>query len=128
MILSLQRQARACLAQLLTHPERRAVEEKGRPSGDERIEILHVQRCPFRQPDHGSVAGFSNVRCESRRKGRKHEPRPEFADTYERVFGAYTGLYPAVAPVMRPLTRVAAADRAAGVADDAAAAHRVIAR
>jgi xylulokinase len=38
------------------------------------------------------------------------EPRPEFAETYDRLFAAYTALYPAVAPVMRPL--VAAADAA----------------
>ena len=31
------------------------------------------------------------------------EPRPEFAETYDRLFAAYTALYPAVAPVMRPL-------------------------
>jgi sugar (pentulose or hexulose) kinase len=38
------------------------------------------------------------------------EPRPEFAETYDRLFAAYTALYPAVAPVMRPL--VAATDAA----------------
>ena len=32
------------------------------------------------------------------------EPRPEFAATYDRLFAAYTALYPAVAPIMRPLT------------------------
>jgi xylulokinase len=32
------------------------------------------------------------------------EPRPELADVYDRAFRAYVGLYPAVAPVMRPLT------------------------
>ena len=31
------------------------------------------------------------------------EPRPELAETYDRLFAAYTALYPAVAPVMRPL-------------------------
>ena len=31
------------------------------------------------------------------------EPRPEFADTYDRLYTAYTALYPAIAPVMRPL-------------------------
>ena len=31
------------------------------------------------------------------------DPRPEFAETYDRLFAAYTALYPAVAPVMRPL-------------------------
>ncbi len=56
------------------------------------------------------------------------DPRPEFADTYDRVFAAYTGLYPAVAPVMRPLTDGAATDAAAQVADDAEAAQGVAAR
>jgi len=37
------------------------------------------------------------------------EPRPELAATYDRSFAAYAGLYPAVAPVMRPLAAVAAA-------------------
>ena len=36
------------------------------------------------------------------------EPRPEFADTYDRAFAAYTALYPAVAPVMRPRVEVVA--------------------
>ncbi len=31
------------------------------------------------------------------------EPRPEHAATYDRLYAAYTALYPAVAPVMRPL-------------------------
>jgi xylulokinase len=31
-------------------------------------------------------------------------PRAEFAETYDRLFEAYVALYPAVAPVMRPLT------------------------
>jgi xylulokinase len=31
------------------------------------------------------------------------EPRPELADTYDELFAAYVALYPAVAPVMRPL-------------------------
>jgi xylulokinase len=30
-------------------------------------------------------------------------PRPAFADTYDRAFTAYTALYPAVAPILRPL-------------------------
>jgi len=34
---------------------------------------------------------------------RELEPRPAYAETYTRVYEAYTGLYPAVAPVMRPL-------------------------
>ena len=33
------------------------------------------------------------------------EPRPEFAETYDRAFAAYTGLYPAVAPVLRGASR-----------------------
>jgi xylulokinase len=32
------------------------------------------------------------------------EPRPEHRATYDRLYAAYTGLYPAVAPVLRPLT------------------------
>jgi xylulokinase len=32
------------------------------------------------------------------------EPRAELAAIYDRVFETYTGLYPAVAPVMRPLS------------------------
>jgi xylulokinase len=44
------------------------------------------------------------------------EPRSEFAETYDRLFAAYTALYPAVAPVMRPLTAASAdAEAAAGV-------------
>jgi hypothetical protein len=31
------------------------------------------------------------------------EPRVELVDTYDRLFEAYIALYPAVAPVMRPL-------------------------
>jgi xylulokinase len=31
------------------------------------------------------------------------EPRPEHRATYDRLYAAYTGLYPAVAPVLRPL-------------------------
>ncbi len=41
------------------------------------------------------------------------EPRPELAETYDRLFAAYTALYPAVAPVMRPLARRAGAADAA---------------
>ncbi|HUP54470.1 MAG TPA: FGGY-family carbohydrate kinase, partial [Methylomirabilota bacterium] len=46
------------------------------------------------------------------------EPRGEFAETYDRLFAAYTALYPAVAPVMRPLAR------GAGEAVGAAAGSR----
>jgi xylulokinase len=35
---------------------------------------------------------------------RRLEPRPEAAAGYDRTFEAYVGLYPAVAPVLRPLT------------------------
>ena len=34
---------------------------------------------------------------------RELEPRPEYGATYARVYEAYTALYPAVAPVLRPL-------------------------
>ncbi len=34
---------------------------------------------------------------------RELEPRPEYGETYARVYEAYTALYPAVAPVLRPL-------------------------
>ena len=37
------------------------------------------------------------------------EPRPDLAETYDRVFAAYTALYPAIAPVMRPLANGAVA-------------------
>lgn len=30
-------------------------------------------------------------------------PRREHAETYERLYAAYTALYPAVTPIMRPL-------------------------
>jgi xylulokinase len=43
------------------------------------------------------------------------EPRPEFADTYERLFDAYTALYPAVAPVLRPLAGGDGARRAPAI-------------
>jgi xylulokinase len=36
------------------------------------------------------------------------EPRAEHAETYDRLFAAYTGLYPAIAPVLRPLAPVPA--------------------
>ncbi len=51
------------------------------------------------------------------------DPRPDFAETYDRLFAAYTGLYPAVAPVMRPLVGgdAAAADADAKLAAVAAA-------
>jgi xylulokinase len=32
------------------------------------------------------------------------DPRPELAETYDTLYGAYTALYPAVSPVVRPLT------------------------
>jgi xylulokinase len=32
------------------------------------------------------------------------DPRPELAETYDTLYGAYTALYPAVSPVLRPLT------------------------
>ncbi|MEO5885966.1 MAG: FGGY-family carbohydrate kinase [Candidatus Limnocylindrales bacterium] len=35
------------------------------------------------------------------------EPRPEFAATYDRIYAAYTALYPAVAPVLGPMTAAA---------------------
>ncbi len=35
---------------------------------------------------------------------RELAPRPEHADVYDRAFDAYTALYPAVAPILRPLT------------------------
>ena len=37
------------------------------------------------------------------RTARTIEPRPEFADVYDRAFRAYTELHPAIAPVLRPL-------------------------
>jgi xylulokinase len=36
------------------------------------------------------------------------EPRAELAPDYDRLFAAYTELYPATAPVLRPLTRTGA--------------------
>jgi xylulokinase len=36
------------------------------------------------------------------------EPRPEHAETYDLLFAAYTGLYPAIAPILRPLAEVRA--------------------
>ena len=36
------------------------------------------------------------------------EPRPELAAVYDRTFEAYLGLYPATAPVLRPLGESAA--------------------
>jgi sugar (pentulose or hexulose) kinase len=45
------------------------------------------------------------------------EPRPEHAETYDRLFAAYTGLYPAVVPVMRPLTAASPAVHADAPAD-----------
>ncbi len=33
---------------------------------------------------------------------RRLDPRPEHAATYDRLFAAYVGLYPAIAPVLRP--------------------------
>jgi len=44
------------------------------------------------------------------------EPRPEFGETYDRLFATYTALYPAIAPVMRPLVH---GEDAAGRAADA---------
>ena len=38
------------------------------------------------------------------------EPRPEVADAYDRLYVAYLGLYPATAPLLRPLN-VEAGDR-----------------
>jgi xylulokinase len=35
------------------------------------------------------------------------EPRPELAETYDRLFEAYVALYPATAPVLRPLSEAA---------------------
>jgi len=35
-------------------------------------------------------------------------PRPEIAAVYDRTYAAYTGLYPATAPLLRPLTGGAA--------------------
>jgi len=32
------------------------------------------------------------------------QPRPEFADVYDRTYAAYRGLYPATAPLLRPLS------------------------
>jgi sugar (pentulose or hexulose) kinase len=32
------------------------------------------------------------------------EPRPDVGETYDRLFLAYLGLYPATAPLLRPLT------------------------
>jgi xylulokinase len=32
------------------------------------------------------------------------DPRPELAETYDTLYAAYTALYPAVSPVLRPLT------------------------
>ena len=32
------------------------------------------------------------------------EPRPELADRYTALFDAYVALYPATAPILRPLT------------------------
>ncbi len=34
---------------------------------------------------------------------RRIEPRPELAPTYDRLFEAYVALYPATAPILRPL-------------------------
>jgi sugar (pentulose or hexulose) kinase len=42
------------------------------------------------------------------------EPRAEYRDVYDRLFEAYVGLYPAIAPVVRPL--LAALDGAAPAA------------
>ena len=36
------------------------------------------------------------------------EPRAEHAEAYDRLFEAYVGLYPATAPVLRPLSESAA--------------------
>ncbi len=33
------------------------------------------------------------------------EPRPDRAEVYDRTFAAYVGLYPATAPLLRPLAR-----------------------
>jgi hypothetical protein len=33
------------------------------------------------------------------------QPRPDNAAVYDKAFGAYVGLYPATAPLLRPLTK-----------------------
>ena len=54
----------------------------------------------------GSCADLPSAIRSMTRIERRLEPRTEVAATYDRAFEAYTGLYPAVAPVMRPLTDV----------------------
>lgn len=49
------------------------------------------------QPDiETAVAAMTHV-------DRRLEPRPEHADTYDRLFEAYVALYPATAPILRDL-------------------------
>jgi xylulokinase len=48
-------------------------------------------------PDLGSAIGSMT------RIARRLEPRSEFAAMYDRLYTAYTGLYPAITPILRPL-------------------------
>ncbi len=51
----------------------------------------------------GANGDVRSAICAMTRIDHRLEPRVEFAATYDRAFRAYTELYPAVAPVMRPL-------------------------
>ncbi len=58
-----------------------------------------------------AIGAYDDVRSAIRAMSRidhRLGPRPEFAETYDRLFTAYTELYPAVAPVMRPLAAATA--------------------
>ena len=51
----------------------------------------------------GASPGLVSAIGSMTRIRRRLEPRSEFAATYDRLYAAYTGLYPAIAPVVRPL-------------------------
>ncbi len=51
----------------------------------------------------GANGDVRSAICAMTRIDHRMEPRVEFTATYDRAFTAYTELYPAVAPVLRPL-------------------------
>jgi xylulokinase len=64
-----------------------------------------------------SIRAYGNVGSAIRAMTRidhRVEPRPEFTETYDRLFAAYTALNPAIAPVMRKLGGGAASAVGAG--------------
>lgn len=62
----------------------------------------------------GAFGGLPEAITAMSRIERTIEPRPEFAEIYDRTFSAYTALHPAAAPVLRPLIAAGASslDRA----------------